>query len=179
MGIIALTDAKAQLNITNTDHDVELQAYIDAATGPVENVVGPVTPQKVVEVHESGHRLFLGNPPVMSLSLLEPVLTDGESYSPADLDVNSATGVVRRLDGGGFSGPLRVTYQAGRNPVPAHIDLAARIIVEHLWQTQRGQLRRPGLNADEDDSPREPLGFLVPHRAMELLMVDKRGPVVM
>lgn len=176
LDIITLQQAKLQLNITSATHDTEIEDYVSAATAMVEDAVGPVVPRDIIEVQHGGRLLVLHRPPVIDLLTLVPVLIGGVSYTPADLDVDADTGIVRRLDGGGFVGPLRVTYEAGRDPVPGNMNLATRIIVGHLWVTQRGA-GNPGMRSEDELVP-SGLGYAVPRRAMELLAPDRRAPVL-
>jgi hypothetical protein len=177
--LIDVAEARQQLNIEDDRHDTELAYYVSAATGIVEGHVGPVLPRDVTEVQPGGRVLVLHQVPVWSLLSLAPVLTGGTSYAVADLDVDAVTGIVRRLDGGGFTGPLRVTYRAGRDEVPPNVGLAARIIVAHMWETQRGHGgSRPGFGQDEDLIPTPSMGFIIPRRAMELLQPHMLGPLV-
>jgi hypothetical protein len=177
--LITVAEAKQQLNIETTAHDTELAYYVSAATAIVEGHVGPVLPRDVTEVQPGGRVLVLHQPPVISLTSLTPVLTGGTGYAVADLDVDAVTGIVRRLDGGGFTGPLRVTYRAGRDAVAPNVGLAARIIVAHMWETQRvSATSRPVFGQHEDMIPTPSMGFIIPRRAMELLAPDTLGPVV-
>jgi hypothetical protein len=177
--LIDVAEARQQLNVTNDVHDVELAYYVSATTAIIEGHIGPVLPRDVTEVQPGGRVLVLHRVPVWSLLSLTPVLTGGTSYAVADLDVDLGTGIVRRLDGGGFTGPLRVTYRAGRDAVPENIGLAARIIVQHMWETQRvSAASRPVFGQHEDLIPTPSMGFIIPRRAMELLQPDTLGPVV-
>jgi hypothetical protein len=164
--LIDVAEARQQLNITTEVHDTELMTYVSATTEVIERHIGPVLPRDVVEVHPSGSVLVLYQPPVLSLTSLEAVLTGGPSYAVADLDVDPATGIVRRLDGGGFTGPLRVTYRAGRDEVPPNVGLAARIIVQHLWRTQRGTA---GVRVGGMEEAPMVAGYDVPPAALRLL----------
>src|SRR5207302_7041135 len=103
--------------------------------------------------------------PVISLTSI--VAADGGlTWNTANMTV-SDYGVVRVLAGAVVWGPVVMTYQAGLTVVPAEYSLAARIIVQHLWQnTQRGQKGsvRPGL-----DTPGPPSSYSIPYAALELL----------
>ena len=176
-GILSLRDAKAHLNQSGTVDDEELRRFIEAATPVVEDVVGPVVVRTYSEVHSSGSLLVLGYCPVVSLTSLAPVLTGGTSSTVADLDFDAETGIVRRLDGGSFTGPVRVTYQAGRPIVPANITQATAEIVRHMWETQRGHSgARPGFG--EEELLPTSSGFTIPRRAMELLNPHRKAPLV-
>ncbi|MFF9714821.1 phage head-tail connector protein [Streptomyces sp. NPDC014603] len=182
MALISLEDAKAQLNITDDRQDDELQAYIDGLTPVVEGFIGPVEPREVMEtVHGSGAALALQQPPVLSLTSLTAQLTGGTSYNVAGLHLDGAAGIVRRLDGGRFTGgPWTAVYQAGRGDIPATVALAARILLQHLWRTQLPS--RGGLAGGGDDySVNDPVpgfGYAVPNRVLQLLEPYKQPPGV-
>lgn len=178
MAILTLAEAKAAVNITSEAYDAELQPYVDATSEVIESFVGPVESGEVVEDHNGGPMLVLRELPVVSLTSVSPILTDGTSYTVADLDVSNSTGVVRRLDGDSFAGPLRVTYTSGHSTVPSAINVAARVIVAHLWRTQLGSQFARGASADDLTEPLPGFGFAIPNRAMELMRPFIRPPVV-
>lgn len=177
--IVSVRDAKLHLNenIDDTTIDEELRGFIEAATPVVEDVVGPVVVRSYSEVHSGGPLLVLGYSPVISLASLAPVLTTGTTYQVADLDVDTEVGVVRRLDGGRFCGPLRVTYRAGRPVIPANITQGAKEVIRHMWETQRGHSgARPGFGEEEFVTTGS--GFTVPRRVMELLAPHRKAPLI-
>lgn len=181
--IISLADAKTHLNIEGVEDDEELRGFVEAATRVVENVVGPVVVRTVTEVHPSGRALALYQTPVLALTSIVRIPT-GQSYAVGGMDVDPVTGIVRRLDGGWFVGPLRSAYTAGRRIVPATMTMAARVIVAHMWETQRGhtQGRRQTSAMDRmgsgDVAPVPGVSFMVPRRALELLNPDRRMPLL-
>ncbi|MBU8549790.1 phage gp6-like head-tail connector protein [Streptomyces sp. Babs14] len=184
MALLTLAEAKAQLNITSDADDTELTAYIEAVGPVIERFVGPVEPQEVVETHDvprdGGRVLVLRRLPVMSLTSVVPVLAGGPAYDVGTLVLDGDTGVVQRVDGGWLRGPLRVTYQAGRANVPATINLAARMLVQHLWRTQNAG-RGPVLAGGDDFSVSEPVpgfGYAVPNRVLQLLEPFRLPPGV-
>lgn len=177
--IVGLADTKAHLNIAadKTMFDEELRAFIEAATPVVEDVVGPVVVRTYTEVHNGGPVLVLDHCPVVSLTSITAVLTGGSSYETTDVDTDQDTGVVRRLDGAAFTGPLRVAYRAGRAVIPPNITQGAKEIVRHMWDTQRGHAgTRPGLGEEEFVTTGS--GFTIPRRVMELLAPQRKAPVV-
>lgn len=181
MALLTLAEAKAQLNITTATHDTELQAYIDGLTRVIERHVGPVETRTVTEtVHGRSTTLCLTQIPVVSLTSLTPVLTGGRELAIDDLAVDNELGVIRRLDGSPFAGgPWTAVYTAGRGTVPANVNLAARMLLQHLWSTQRGP-GRPGMGGD-DYLVTEPVpgyGYAIPNRVLELLEPDKLPPGV-
>jgi hypothetical protein len=187
MALLTLEDAKAQLDLDSDSYDTELQAYVDGVTDAIEAHVGPVENRSVTETHDvpsSGVRmLVLRETPAVSLTSVTAVLANGSGYDVAALDLDGATGTVRRLDGGRLFGPLRITFIAGRGDVPATINLAARIMVQHLWRTQYGSSRGlSGIGGGDDASVNEPIagwGYAIPFRVLQLLEPYKRAPAVL
>lgn len=182
MPLLNLAEAKDQLNITTTTHDVELQEYIDSVAAVVEWYVGPVEPRPVTEtVNGRGTTLCLTSVPVVSLTSFTPVLTGGTAPDVTDLAVDLSTGIVRRKDGGSFcGGPWTVSYMAGRGNVPATLNLAARMLVQHLWRTQQGP-GRPGLGGNDDYDVNQPVpgfGYAVPNRVLQLIQPYRLPPGV-
>ncbi|MFJ6566429.1 head-tail connector protein [Streptomyces sp. NPDC091292] len=185
MALLTLTEAKAQLDIDSTAHDGELQVYIDALTAVIEGITGPVETRQVTEtVTGSGPALCLSHLPVVSLISLTPVLTGGTAVNVAGLYVDGPSGVVQRRDGGRFhGGPWEAVYTAGRGAtIPPTINLAARILLQHLWRTQYGASRAgAGVGGGDDYSVTEPVpgfGYAVPNRVLELLQPYKSPPAV-
>ncbi|MFE4679191.1 phage head-tail connector protein [Streptomyces sp. NPDC056723] len=179
MALLTLAEAKAQLNIETAADDAELQTYVDALTAVIEGYVGPVEVQEVTEtVDGQGRYLCLLRPPIADLTSLTPVLDGGSSLDVARLHVDGPSGVIRRLDGGLFSGgPWTAVYTAGRGAIPPTINLAARILLQHLWRTQRGAARGGG--PADDFSVTEPIpgfGYAVPNRVLQLLESYKQPP---
>lgn len=168
--IVSLVDIKQQLNMTSTADDEELRAYLEATTGVIETYLGrAVVRRSFTEEHSVHGELMLNWTPVVSLISVSTV--DGAtSWDVADLHVNSSGVVTAKSSAGALVGDLTVTYTAGAAVVPANWALAARIIVQHLWQTQRGTAGgpRPG-GLDTPGAGFTSYGFSVPNRAKELL----------
>jgi hypothetical protein len=170
-GIVSLADARAQLNMgpLETADDDELRGFIGAATGAVERALGRVVVRRtIVERHELGRasEVLLRQVPVLSLT--SAATADGSTtWNTANLRVDSATGLVKVTSGEPLSGDVDFTYQAGEVVIPDDYRLAALIIVEHLWETQRGTM---GVQLGGDNETYSPgRGFAIPRRALELL----------
>lgn len=171
--VMSLLSAKEHLNIdaTDTSADEELRSWLESITRLAEWKAGEVVPKSYTERHPSGRSLWLRHPPVISVTSIEPWLTSGTSYAPADVRCTEG-GRVERLNGGSFTGgPFAVVYRAGRLVVPANIRDAAKIILKHLWETQRGAAALP-LQAADEMTLIPGFGFAVPNRALELLGPD-------
>lgn len=173
--LLTLADLKTHVNITSSVHDLELQAFADSVDALVESQIGVVINRSVSEVVDlTGYAIEVHSVPIVSITSLV-LLADGTSaYDVSQLYVrNAVAGLIKRKDGGciatGSGSPYTITYTAGRGAsVPSTINLAARIIAAHLWETQRGPASRPTLGGDELSTPAG-LGFAVPNRAAELL----------
>ena len=174
MAIVTLADAKAQLNIpaSDTSGDIELQGYVDAAIAAVETQLGQVVDRRTVvdqlDFASNMTAFLLRSAPVISLTSI--VSLDGTqtwTVTPPTMHVDGASGCVTVLSGPPVKGSVLATYEAGYTTVPAHFRLAALIIVQHLWETQRGTMGvQLGGDADNYVAGR---GFAIPRRAIELL----------
>jgi len=174
MAIVTLADAKAQLNIqaSDTSEDAELQGFVDAATAVVETQLGQVVePRTVVDQFDFDScttAFLLRAVPVISLTSI--VSLDGSQSwtvtSPV-MHVDGPSGSVTVLSGPPLVGMAVVTHQAGLTAIGANVRLAELIIIQHLWETQRGAM---GVQLGGDsDNWMAGRGFAVPRRAIELL----------
>lgn len=148
MGFLQLDDAKAQLNETGSQDDAEIQAYADAASEVVEYFAGPVESVQLVERHPPGWSIVLRRPPVLTLDAVEPEFTGGPAVTLPELFVDEL-GIVKRVDGQCILGPQQITYTAGRTVTPPTLALAARLLLQHWWATQRQGANMPRLAADD------------------------------
>lgn len=162
-GLLSLDEAKAQLDITGTQNDTELQAFIDAVTDVIEGYVGPVVQRSVTEWHDSPHGvILLRHSPVVSVTGVTSYSgTTGTVYtlasSPAGVTtytyyLDAEVGTISVPMGYGYFGErVQVVYVAGRRAVPPAINLAARLMVQSLWQSQNGGQGLPGLRGETED----------------------------
>jgi hypothetical protein len=185
VALLTLDEAKAQLDIVSDSHDAELTAYIEAITAPIERHVGPVLDRPVSEiVRGRGPALALTQAPVVSLTSLTPLSQGGAAIDVGEVYVDHDAGTLYRRDGGAFTGgPWHADYVAGRGgTVPPTINLAARILLQHLWRTQYGASRAlGGIGGGDDYSVTEPTagwGYAIPNRVLQLLEPFKVAPGV-
>lgn len=177
--IISLADARQQLNLTTTVNDEELRYFIEATTAIVEEIRGEaIALRTVTEEREiKTGRFPLSRTPVVSLTSV--VTVDGFiTYDISRLHVSPAgvlapnpyinTGV---LD---LRGWIKVVYVAGYVVVPANIGLAARIIIQHLWKTQRPGKGAP-VRGQLDDAVVTGSGYAIPYSARDLLGAGMPG----
>lgn len=178
--ILSLADARKHLNRVSATDDDELRFWVNATTRAVEFFVGPVVVRSFTEQHQvrNADAVVLQHTPVVAVTAVDSVLTDAAAYAVDSLGMDGTTGAVFRLDGGRLSGRLRFTYRAGRTVITENISGAARIILQHLWETQRAG--RGGLaGGSRDGDVTEPipgLGYAVPNRAVQLLEPDRLPP---
>lgn len=181
--LVSLEDTKLQLNISAdyTDHDEELRRYMEAATGVIEGYVGAVT-RRTVTQKASGNRvgIVLHDRPVMSVTSVEE---DGVALDSASWRLSDA-GVLTRRNGGSernWDGDVEVEYVAGRAVVPAHFTLAALIVIQHMWETQRGSHGTPRFGGGTQSSAYGGIGsplleratfYAITRRVIELLEND-------
>lgn len=165
VSVLALSDAKAHLNISVNTHDAELQATIDAAEAVIAERCGPLQSTTVTTtVYGNSATLLLPVTPVVSVTSVTPYL--GTALTAGDLYTNLGAGIVSYYSGGAFSATQHtVVYQAGRAECPADLLMAVRELVRHLWTSQRGSAR-PGPGAPE---PTPGAAYLLPHRVSELI----------
>lgn len=107
------------------------------------------------------------------------VVADTVAVALATLDQLKAQLGVRRpvhddelkLYLGAASNVVRGMVVFDATAVPPEVKLATLIIAEHLWETQRGDGNvRPGVGGGNDeDSLVRSRGYLIPHRAAQLL----------
>lgn len=177
--IVSLADAKAQTNITNTTSDEELRPFIAAATGVIERHLKQAVARRTFteEVAANGLAVLTWNPVVTLVSVAS---VDGSVvWNVANLHVTTA-GVVTSTSGTRLTGRLAVSYIAGMAIIPDEYLAAALIIVQHLWETQRGAsgtVRAGGLG-DTLAMPRSGssgIGYAIPNRALELLGSEMPG----
>lgn len=172
--LVSLQDIKDQTNITNTVSDEELRSYLESATGVIERHLGQaVVKRSFTEEHQIGRgTLVLNWTPVVAVTALS--LVDGTyTWDVNDLHVTPA-GVVTTPLGVNPYGHVTVTYTAGLAISPEEYGLAARIIVQHLWETQRGGAGGPragglGESLMSNAGGYSGKGYAIPNRALELL----------
>lgn len=170
--VLSMAEARAHLNLTDTNDDEELRSWLETVTRVVESQVGDVVVKTVGPERQSGGRsLWLRRRPVLSVTSIGPWLTSGSTYTPADVRATES-GRVELLSGGCFTGgPFAVLYQVGRTTLTANIRDGSKIILKHCWETQRGASALP-MQAADDTGFIPGFAFAVPNRAIELLAPD-------
>ena len=185
--VLPLQDAKDQLNIpqATTTYDAELQSYIATIESCLEKAAGGPLVNRVVTAERAE---MLSNQtviPVRQRPLVSVTQITGAGGTAIDisgglkLDVNA--GLIRRPLGYPFYGPfftwlpeVYVTYVAGwGTSVPAAFNSFARIVVQHLYTSQRGPAAMPMGGGEMATVPG--FGFAIPNMAAELLAGSQGG----
>lgn len=177
MALLTLAEAKLQLNIDAdyTDDDDELQAWCDAIAGAVEDHTGRIIEQRqFTETVRFRHgTIMLARVPVISLDALAS--PDGATaWDTGDFDLDPDAGEVTVMSGLGPRGRVRVTYTAGYadtedDPMPGKFKRGAAVILQHVWETQRGvgAVSAGVIGEEEAYDPRA--SFAIPRKAEEWL----------
>lgn len=171
--LISLADAKAQLKITSTTSDDKLREYLEAATEIVESYVGPiVTRTHTARVRGWRCKIPLPHTRVTSITSITDIRTGTNPITLSNLTIDTPSGVISYKSGIQFPyWEMDITYTVGQSVVKANWSLAAKIIVQHLWQTQLGNL--PSIQGDDLVDVRLGTGYTVPFRAISLLQSDQ------
>ena len=186
--VLPLQDCKDMLNIpqSNTSSDAELLSFIATVETSLEGFTGgPLVNRTISERAELDGTytvLQVRQRPLVSVTSIVSVASGQAIDISAGLDLDPNAGTIRRKLGYPFYGPyfqwlpaMTVTYVAGwGTSVPAAFNLAARIIVQHLWDTQHGPAVRPSMGGMDMVQP-PGFGFAIPSRAVELLNGQVNG----
>lgn len=171
--IVSLADAKGQVQIppTVTTHDEELRGWVEAATEVVERHSNRVVTRRAVvetQLLSLVNRVALLYRPVISLTSIAQ-LNGAATWMVGGMDVDES-GILTVLTGPALSGLVRFTYVAGYLIPPAHLTKAALIIIQHLWDSQRGEVGAPrfgGLSGTMIQV--QGVAYAIPNRAIELM----------
>lgn len=175
---ISLADARHHLKKSSSTDDEQLRPVVDTACSLIRERMGEVAPVTVV-ADRRPHRgvVVLPTRPVIAITSvmrlpgLAVVPAADAAAGVAGWTLESAEGVLSVT---GVSGSLRITYRAGRSPLPPTFRLAALELVAHLWRgSQHNQAGgRPALG-DTDLLAASVRPFAMPYRVMELLGLRK------
>lgn len=177
--IISLSGAKRHLNMSPlvTKDDEEIRDMVEAVTSVIERYRGETVVRRTVvekNVMGYGNRLVLMHKPIVSITSILDYQNNPQDVTQWTLDPDNGTITNYRFRW--YNGrDVTVTYEAGYAEVPANYTLAAKIILAHLWTTQRiqniGQQVSLGTRAKPEEAIITPagMGFAIPMRAVELL----------
>lgn len=187
--LVTLDEVKAHLNYLSiavgSTHEGELEWMIGAATKVIEDHggsgIGPVLRRTITNErhhHDYGRaNIWLHHTPILSVTTVTPVATGGTAVTVADLDVDP-NGRVAYKDGYTRfpTGVYLWTYVAGRD-IDDAIKGAALILIQGLWETQRGASGVPYQGGAEEIAGAPGMGLYL-WRADMLLKTHARAPGV-
>jgi hypothetical protein len=194
--VISLDDAKTYLRITNTNSDDKLRLYLEAASEVVEFYRGDMIRRTYTEVYSGGDpTIYVRHTPLLSVTTLTEYVgsitytltnqplgasVDAWGYTIDDLPSGrivrrSASGLVWRFVPG--VGNVTITYTTGVAVIPATVRIAAMMILEHLWENQRGPMPSPVAQAGNETTV-PGINYAIPLEAIELLESTSRNPVI-
>lgn len=169
--IVSLADAKQQLNmdLADTSDDDELRQYVAGVTGAVEQYLHETIVRQTVtdEIELRGQPRFrLWSAPVISLTSMTS--WDGtQTWDVSQMRV-SRSGMVRVLAGPRIWGLVDIAYLAGYQVIPVNYRQGALVILQHVWETQRGQgTIMTGVIGVEEHYRQPGEFFTVPNKAKE------------
>lgn len=175
--VLSLFDAKDALNIpqATTTYDDEIRRMIATIEASLERITGgPIITRSVterVDMDGSPWEIKLLKRPLVAVTSITDVLT-GLTLDISALDVDTNASMVRRKDTQQFvatTGVVTVVYTAGQGTaVPPAIGSAAALILQHLWETQRGGSSTPRYGGTEETQMLG-VGYAIPNQAAELL----------
>jgi len=186
--LLPLQDGKDALNIpqSTTTYDSELQAYIATIETSLEGFTGgPIVTRTVTERAELTSEytvLQVRQRPLVSVTSIVSVASGQALDISSGLDIDANAGTIRRQLGWPFYGPyftwlpaMTVTYKAGwGTAVPAVFNVFARLVLQHLWESQHGPAGRPSMGGADLVTPAG-FAFAIPNRAAELLNGSLNG----
>lgn len=186
---ITVAELKTHMNKTSAADDAELAGFIAAACAVITDRIGQVSPvAAAADLALDRHRrrfygygvAVLPDWPVVEVSAV--VTLPGGEVVPAADAVNNVHGWTLGPGGvltvtGLLSRGVRVTYTAGRDPLPGNVRLAALELSGHLWkasQLNNSSARLPaGFGGDQITMPGA--AYALPIRVRELLGLGTNG----
>lgn len=184
MPALTLEAAKSQLKITVDKHDADLTSYVDGVNEVIEHYIGPVDDRQVVERWRGWREtIAVRHTPVVRVDSVT-YLDGTQAVAVDDIDVDAATGALQLISSALWpAGRLRIAYTAGRGGTAPHsAEVAALMIVQHLWEVRRGaDSRRPAYSPVEGGTVQVAtpnFTYSVPRRAIQLLEAYATGPAV-
>lgn len=179
--IISLADAKEHLNKTSTADDEELRSWLEATTEIVEELAGRTIARRVVtELHQFNCPtlvLRLAASPAISLTSITSLDGVG-SWTTSQFQLDGEAGLAYALPTAlPLYGLVQTVHVAGYASVPSRFTAAAKMILRHLWGSQRA-------GSDRERNARHGLakegqviasGYAIPRAAAD--MIGRRHPM--
>lgn len=173
---ITVDEVKTHMDKTSTADEDELAGFVSAACEAIRERIGEVSAvTAVVEACSWTNVLILEHKPVIEVTKVERL--PGLGLVPQGDRGTGTDGWLMQQPGAGilehtsrFPGDVRVTYQAGRVPLPGNVRLAGLEMAAHLWRASQlnGGGGRPAIT--DNEQPIIPgVAYALPIRVRELL----------
>ncbi len=182
--VLSLQDGKGHLKIPQADttYDTAIASWIATIETSLEAMTGgPLINRSVTERAELTSDLMLltlRQRPIVSVTSVTSVVNGSAVDISSGLDIDTLANTVQMKGGWAFpafSTRVNAVYVAGWGTfVPAAFNVAARIILAHLWQTQHGPSARPSVGGQET-AMAPGFAFAIPKRAAEMLNGSLNG----
>jgi hypothetical protein len=154
--LTVLATVKAELGITDSNSDAQLETWIDQASSIFASECDRVFAKETVS--EQFRPNFYRDPAPLPLSRcpvssITSVTEAGTVLDPVDYEVDPAIGLLYRLSGGartcwGF-GKITVLYIGGYEPLPDLPHDIERAVISLVKQYHFGSTRDPALKSEE------------------------------
>lgn len=177
---ISLADLKHHVDRAQSDtsDDAEMIGHLRSACEMIRDRIGHVTPVTFTRDVNAREVIVLGEHPVISVTSvatlpgLVAVAQAGPATGVAGWTLEDGpAGILTHTSRFGY---VRVTYRAGRTPVPGNVRLAALELAAHLWRSSQLNSggNRPALG--DNETPVFPgSSYALPTRVRELLGLGK------
>lgn len=141
--IVSLADAKDFLGIdpADTSQDDELRWWLAGTTKVIEEAKNEVIAMRTItatEFNEQPRSLRLWKVPVISLTSVAAADDDRIWDVTSDVRMDPETGLVRRIHGPHMRGWITSVSIAGYQVVPYNLMQGSLVLLQHVWETQRG-----------------------------------------
>jgi hypothetical protein len=172
------------LGITNNVDDAEVMGFVRSASYIVNHLSGytvattftewaNISPLRMAFNSMSGYvPIMVDRTPVVSVTSIVPQFYNASPVSLTGLVIDNEAGILYLSASSLFLGPCLVTYTAGRSVVPSTLQMACRIIVQGLWDTQRGPAMKPDMGLSDDMVRLPDIAWPIPRQAMELITMS-------
>ncbi len=186
--LISLSDAKEHLNKAATSinptpvDDSELLGFIRTASHIINHMAGYTLSATFADFTTpswgtvsgispmSGYiPIMTTRTPVLSVTSVQPQFYQAAAVDVSQVVANGDAGIIYLPLSSLFLGPCVITYKAGRTSIPTSLQTACRIIVQSLWETQRGPTGNPSFGPADDLVAVPGMGISIPEHAMEIL----------
>ena len=167
--LISLDDARQALSMPpNTDPAKldELRLYVAAATPIIEDIVGPVLVTSYTQTIPKGWTYGALYNRAASITTVK--FADGTTVPTTAYTANAGHGLI--TFNYAQSQDVVVTYASGDAIIPPNVRLATRVLVKHMWQVDKQDLR----NRENPAQAWTPSGYAVPKRVLEMCQPNTR-----